>query len=62
MGLTMMNTTATATETATALKLPSAAFIMNAWYVIEWSRDLTDRPIAKTVCGEAIVVFRTKSG
>ena len=62
MGLTMMNMIAAATETTTAPKLSSAAFVMNAWYVIEWSRDLMDRPIAKTVCGEAIVVFRTKSG
>ncbi len=32
------------------------------WYVIEWSRDLGDKPIAKTVCGEPIMVYRTASG
>ncbi len=38
------------------------AFVRNCWYVVEWSRDLTDRPLARTVCGEALVVFRTASG
>lgn len=40
----------------------ATSFVRDCWYVVEWSRDVTDRPRAKTVLGEAVVVFRTASG
>lgn len=59
MGLTMNAPVPTPLVPAPAA---AGSFVRDAWYVVEWSRDLTDRPIAKTVCDEAIVVFRTASG
>jgi phenylpropionate dioxygenase-like ring-hydroxylating dioxygenase large terminal subunit len=37
-------------------------FLRNSWYVAGWSKDLTDRPLARTLLGEAVVIFRGASG
>ncbi|WP_395069065.1 Rieske 2Fe-2S domain-containing protein [Paraburkholderia silvatlantica] len=34
----------------------------DAWYVATFSADLKDLPVARTICGEPIVLFRTASG
>lgn len=67
MGLTMTvmsaaSATATTSTASTSAAPVAAVFLRDCWYVIEWSRDLTDAPVGKTVCGEAIVVYRTASG
>jgi vanillate O-demethylase monooxygenase subunit len=37
--------------------------IRNSWYVAAWSEEVTNRqPLARTVLGEALVLFRTKAG
>jgi len=37
-------------------------FVRNAWYVIAWASEIGLRPLARTVLGEAVVVFRRESG
>lgn len=38
-------------------------FIMNAWYVIAWPNEvLSDKLLARTVCNEAIVLWRNADG
>jgi phenylpropionate dioxygenase-like ring-hydroxylating dioxygenase large terminal subunit len=37
-------------------------FLRNAWYTAIWSKDLEDAPIARTVIGEKIVLFRGPGG
>ena len=37
-------------------------YIRNAWYVACWARELENRPIARILLGEHIVLFRTSSG
>jgi vanillate O-demethylase monooxygenase subunit len=37
-------------------------FLMNQWYAAALPRELTDKPLARTVCGKPIVMFRTASG
>lgn len=34
----------------------------NQWYVIALTREITERPIARTVCGEHIVCYRVEDG
>jgi phenylpropionate dioxygenase-like ring-hydroxylating dioxygenase large terminal subunit len=36
--------------------------VRNAWYVAAWSEDLTDAPLARRICGQSIVLFRTSEG
>jgi phenylpropionate dioxygenase-like ring-hydroxylating dioxygenase large terminal subunit len=38
------------------------AYLRNAWYVVGWSHDLVDRPIAITVMNEPMVVYRGTNG
>ena len=33
-------------------------FLRNGWYTALWSNELKDRPIAKTLLNEKIVLFR----
>ncbi len=40
----------------------SARYVMNAWYVAAWTRELTDAPIARTVCEQPLALFRTAGG
>jgi phenylpropionate dioxygenase-like ring-hydroxylating dioxygenase large terminal subunit len=37
-------------------------FLRNAWYAAIWSSDLAERPVARTVIGERLVLFRGASG
>ena len=37
-------------------------FIRNRWYVVGWDREVGRTPLARTVCGEPIVVFRRQDG
>lgn len=37
-------------------------FLHNSWYVAAWAHELGDRPLARTILGEPIVLFRTASG
>lgn len=37
-------------------------YLRNSWYVVAWSRELTDKPFARKVLGESIVVYRTGGG
>ena len=37
-------------------------FPKNTWYAAIWSKDLADKPVARTFLGEAVVLYRGKSG
>ena len=37
-------------------------WLRNCWQVIAFSREIGGTPLARTVCGEEIVLFRTRSG
>jgi phenylpropionate dioxygenase-like ring-hydroxylating dioxygenase large terminal subunit len=37
-------------------------FLRNAWYVATWSKDLVDNPMARTLLGEEVVLFRGRGG
>jgi phenylpropionate dioxygenase-like ring-hydroxylating dioxygenase large terminal subunit len=37
-------------------------FLRNGWYAAIWSKDLLDRPIARTFLGENVVLFRAAGG
>ena len=37
-------------------------FLRNAWYGALWSKDLGDKPLARTFLNEKVVLFRTESG
>lgn len=36
--------------------------VKNAWYVGAWSHELGDAPLARTLLGEDVVLFRTGKG
>ena len=37
-------------------------FLRNSWYVAAWDREVARTPLARTLLGEPIVLFRTESG
>jgi vanillate monooxygenase len=37
-------------------------FLMNAWYVVASADEIMDKPLGRTVCGEAMVLFRAQNG
>jgi phenylpropionate dioxygenase-like ring-hydroxylating dioxygenase large terminal subunit len=37
-------------------------FLRNCWYAAAWSKDLTDKPSARTFLNEKVVLYRTASG
>ena len=37
-------------------------YLRNSWYVMAWARELSDKPLARTILEENIVLFRTASG
>ncbi len=37
-------------------------FLRNAWYAAIWSKELRERPIARTIIGQKLVLFRGASG
>jgi phenylpropionate dioxygenase-like ring-hydroxylating dioxygenase large terminal subunit len=37
-------------------------FIQNAWYIAAWADELKEKPLARRICNEPIVLFRNQSG
>ena len=37
-------------------------FIRNAWYDAAWADEVADTPLARRICGDAVVLFRDKQG
>ena len=37
-------------------------FLRNAWYVAAWPREVTEKPLARTILDEPVVLFRAKAG
>jgi phenylpropionate dioxygenase-like ring-hydroxylating dioxygenase large terminal subunit len=37
-------------------------FIRNAWYVAAWADEITDKPMARRICDEPVVLYRDVSG
>ena len=33
-------------------------FIKNAWYIAAWAHEVKDQPFARTICNEAVVLYR----
>lgn len=38
------------------------SFIRNAWYCAGWSDELTEKPLARTILGEKLALYRTSDG
>lgn len=39
-----------------------AAFLRNSWYVAAWDREVSGTPLARTLLGEPLVLYRTPAG
>ena len=37
-------------------------FLRNGWYTALWSHELTDKPVAKTLLNDRVVLFRNANG
>jgi phenylpropionate dioxygenase-like ring-hydroxylating dioxygenase large terminal subunit len=37
-------------------------FVRNAWYIAAWDDELTDRPLARRILNEPVVLFRDRAG
>ena len=37
-------------------------FVRNAWYAAAWEREVGDRPLAATIAGESVAIFRRTDG
>ena len=37
-------------------------FIRNRWYVAAWDKEVSAKPLARTICGEKLVLFRRSDG
>lgn len=37
-------------------------FLRNRWYVAAWDKDVSNRPLARTICGEPVVLYRRGDG
>lgn len=37
-------------------------FIRNAWYIAAWAHEITDKPIARRLLDEPVVLFRDREG
>ena len=37
-------------------------FIRNAWYVAAWADEISDRPLARRICNEPVVLYRDAAG
>jgi len=44
------------------LQNPSPGFPLNRWYVAALSKELVDKPLARTLLKHAVVLYRTKEG
>ena len=39
------------------------SFVMNAWYVVAWPREITaEKPLGRTVCNQSLVLWRGADG
>ena len=38
------------------------SFVRNSWYVAGWSDSIGEQPLAITIVGDALVLFRTGAG
>lgn len=38
------------------------SFIKNAWYIAAWSNEITDKPLARTLGGDPVVIYRDAEG
>lgn len=36
-------------------------FIQNTWYIAAWAHEVKDTPLARTICGEEVVLFRDRT-
>ena len=36
--------------------------LRNAWYIGAWADELGDKPVARRICGDPVVLFRDGSG
>ncbi len=36
-------------------------FIQNTWYIAAWAHEVKDAPLARTICGEEVVLFRDRT-
>lgn len=45
-----------------AAPLAADAFPRNAWYPLAWSREIGRAPLARSLCGDALVLFRSEKG
>ena len=39
-----------------------SAFLRNQWYTAATSAELGDKPLARTICNEPLVIFRSGNG
>ncbi len=37
-------------------------FIRNAWYIAAWAHEVKNQPLARTICSEAVVIYRDRAG
>lgn len=37
-------------------------FVRNRWYVAAWDKEVSRKPLGRTVCGEAVVLYRRADG
>ncbi|CAN5460000.1 hypothetical protein BH10PSE6_BH10PSE6_10110 [soil metagenome] len=37
-------------------------FIRNAWYIAAWADELGQKPLARRICDEPVVLFRDQTG
>src|SRR5216684_6797167 len=37
-------------------------FIRNAWYIAAWADELQEKPLARRICNDPIVLFRDPGG
>jgi len=42
--------------------MTSAGFLRNQWYTAATTAELSEKPLARTICNEPVVVFRTADG
>jgi len=36
--------------------------LRNAWYIGAWADEFGDKPVARRICGDPVVLFRDSSG
>jgi len=37
-------------------------FVRNAWYIAAWADEVADKPLARRICNEPVVLFRDAGG